>query len=90
MGTMSRDRRPLKDSGEGVAWRRGVLGRRASVSAVGERRGCLIWTERRPLSCGAYSIDKMVRLIYGYGWWSDEQSSDEVKRYVEGRLDRLG
>ena len=39
---------------------------------------------------GAYSIDKMVRLMYGYGWWPDEQPSDEVKRYVESRLDRLG
>lgn len=32
---------------------------------------------------GAYSIDKMVRLMYGYGWWSDEQPSEEIKRYVE-------
>ena len=39
---------------------------------------------------GAYSIDKMVRLMYGYGWWSDEQPSDKVKRYVESRLDGLG
>ena len=39
---------------------------------------------------GAYSIDKMVRLMYGYGWWPDEQPSDEVKRYVESRLDKLG
>lgn len=39
---------------------------------------------------GAYSIDKMVRLMYGYGWWPDEQPSEETKRYVESRLDRLG
>lgn len=39
---------------------------------------------------GAYSIDKMVRLMYGYGWWPDEQPSEEVKRYVESRLDKLG
>ncbi len=39
---------------------------------------------------GAYSINKMVRLMYGYGWWSDEQPSDKVKRYVESRLDGLG
>ena len=32
--------------------------------------------------------NKMVRLMYG--WWPDEQLSDEVKRYVESRLDRLG
>ncbi len=39
---------------------------------------------------GAYSIDKMVWLMYGYGWWPDEQPSEEIKRYVESRLDRLG
>lgn len=39
---------------------------------------------------GAYSIDKMVRLIYGYGWWPDEQPSDEIKQYVERQLDGLG
>lgn len=38
---------------------------------------------------GAYSIDKMVRLIYGYGWWPDEQPSEEIKQYVESQLDRL-
>ena len=39
---------------------------------------------------GAYSIDKMIRLMYGYGWWPDEQPSDEIKRYVESQLDKLG
>ena len=39
---------------------------------------------------GAYSIDKMVRLLYGYGWWADEQPSDEIKAYVEQQLDTLG
>lgn len=39
---------------------------------------------------GAYSIDKMVRLMYGYGWWPDEQPSEEIKRYVESQLDKLG
>ena len=39
---------------------------------------------------GAYSIDKEYRLAYGYGWWSDEQPSDDVKQYVELQLDRLG
>lgn len=38
---------------------------------------------------GAYSIDKMVQLMYGYGWWPDEQPSDEIKRYVESQLDKL-
>lgn len=37
---------------------------------------------------GAYSIDKMVRLIYGYGWWPDEQPSEEIKRYVEQQLEK--
>lgn len=27
---------------------------------------------------GAYSIDKMMRLMYGYGWWPDEQPSEEI------------
>lgn len=39
---------------------------------------------------GAYSVDKMVRLMYGYGWWPDEQPSEEIKRGVERRLDELG
>ena len=36
---------------------------------------------------GAYSIDKMYRIMYGYGWWADEQPSDEIKRYVEMQLE---
>ncbi len=36
---------------------------------------------------GAYSIDKMYRIMYGYGWWEDEQPSDEIKRYVEKQLE---
>ncbi len=39
---------------------------------------------------GAYSIDKMVRLMYGDGWWPDEQPSDETKSGVESRLEQLG
>lgn len=39
---------------------------------------------------GAYSIDKMFRLIYGYGWWEDEQPSEEIKKYVEAQLEKLG
>jgi len=38
---------------------------------------------------GAYSIDKEMRLAYGYGWWSDEQPSAEIKAYVERQLDKL-
>lgn len=35
---------------------------------------------------GAYSIDKDLRLTYGYGWWADEQPSDGIKCYVEKQL----
>lgn len=37
---------------------------------------------------GAYSVDKRIRLLYGYGWWPDEQPSDEIKHDVESRLDQ--
>lgn len=36
---------------------------------------------------GAYSVDKMVRLVRGYHWWSDEQPSQEIKQYVESQLE---
>lgn len=39
---------------------------------------------------GAYSIDKMYRLAYGYGWWPDEQPSEEIKQYVEKQLENEG
>ena len=35
---------------------------------------------------GAYSVDKFYRVARGYGWWVDEQPSDEIKRYVEKQL----
>lgn len=35
---------------------------------------------------GAYSIDKYYRLAYGWGWWPDEQPSDEIKEKVEKTL----
>lgn len=38
---------------------------------------------------GAYSIDKEMRLAYGYGWWADEQPSAEIREYVEGRFHKL-
>ena len=37
---------------------------------------------------GAYSMDKRVRLAFGYRWWPDEQPSDEIKQYVERQLER--
>ena len=38
---------------------------------------------------GAYSVDRMYRLIHGYGWRPDEQPSDEIKQDVERKLDKL-
>lgn len=38
---------------------------------------------------GAYSVDKAYRLLHGYNWWPDEQPSDEIKRRVEEKLERL-
>lgn len=39
---------------------------------------------------GAYSPDKYYRLSHGHQWFPDEQPSDEIKRYVEARVDSLG
>ncbi len=36
---------------------------------------------------GAYSVDKWYRLRMGYGWWPDEQPSDEIKAKVERVLE---
>ena len=38
---------------------------------------------------GAYSVDKFYRLSKGYGWWEDEQPSDEVKARVKDNLASL-
>ena len=35
---------------------------------------------------GAYSVDKYYRLMHGFGWWKDEQPSEEIKAYVERQL----
>ena len=35
---------------------------------------------------GAYSVDKFYRLMRHYGWWEDEQPSDEIKAYVEAQI----
>ena len=32
---------------------------------------------------GAYSVDKFYRLERGFGWWADEQPSEQTKRKVE-------
>ena len=39
---------------------------------------------------GAYSVDKPYRLAYGRYWWPDEQPSQEIKDYVQKRLDGEG
>ena len=36
---------------------------------------------------GAYSVDKPVRLANGWGWWADEQPSEEIKKRTERRLE---
>ena len=36
---------------------------------------------------GAYSVDKYHRIANKWGWWADEQPSDDIKRRVEHRLD---
>ena len=36
---------------------------------------------------GAYSVDKYHRLANNWGWWSDEQPSEDIKKRVEQRLD---
>ena len=35
---------------------------------------------------GAYSVDKYYRLMRGYGWWADEQPSEEIKAHVEQQI----
>lgn len=37
---------------------------------------------------GAYSVDKMFRLLCGYNWFKDEQPSDVIKKKVEARLEK--
>jgi len=32
---------------------------------------------------GAYSIDKNYRIMMGYGWWEDEQPSEEIMQKTE-------
>ena len=39
---------------------------------------------------GAYSVDKQYRLSRGWGWWPDEQPSQEIKARVEQRLEEIG
>lgn len=39
---------------------------------------------------GAYSVDKFIRIRYGYHWFEDEQPSLEIKSRVEQRLSAEG
>ena len=43
-------------------------------------------THRYLVIGGAYSVDKNYRLRNGWGWWPDEQPSDEIKTYVEKQI----
>ena len=36
---------------------------------------------------GAYSVDKFYRLANDFPWFSNEQPSDEIKKYVEKQLE---
>ena len=38
---------------------------------------------------GAYSVDKMLRIARGLGWWPDEQPSPEIRARVEAKLAAL-
>lgn len=38
---------------------------------------------------GAYSVDKHYRLLCSYGWWADEQPSEEIKQYVEQQIKEM-
>jgi DNA repair exonuclease SbcCD nuclease subunit len=38
---------------------------------------------------GAYSVDKMIRLMYDDEWWADEQPSEAIKSYVERQLEKM-
>jgi len=38
---------------------------------------------------GAYSVDKFYRIYNNYGWWEDEQPSEEIKQYVEMKLEQV-
>lgn len=37
---------------------------------------------------GAYSVDKWTRLMYGFGWWPDEQPTDAIKQDVQRQLEQ--
>lgn len=37
---------------------------------------------------GAYSIDKYMRIAYGWRWYPDEQPSDEIKQFAEEQLQK--
>lgn len=38
---------------------------------------------------GAYSVDKPIRLAFGWHWWPDEQPSQAIKARVESTIARL-
>lgn len=38
---------------------------------------------------GAYSVDKFYRLKNGWRWFENEQPSEEIKKYVEAKLESI-
>ena len=55
-----------------------LFARDGDIYTLGSRRYLVIG--------GAYSVDKYYRLSQGWGWWPDEQPSDEIKAYVERQI----
>lgn len=39
---------------------------------------------------GAYSVDKYYRMERHYAWFDNEQPSDEIKEYINKKLDEIG
>jgi len=39
---------------------------------------------------GAYSVDKFYRIHKGYNWFPSEQPSEEIKKYVEDQIAKVG
>ncbi|MDO4555558.1 MAG: metallophosphoesterase [Lachnospiraceae bacterium] len=37
---------------------------------------------------GAYSVDKDIRIANHWGWWENEQPSEEIKAYTEAQLEK--
>lgn len=77
-----------------VAWNGGIVYREEAFPSLLFARDaetyCIDGRETLVVG-GAYSVDKPYRyptaMIYGYGWWPDEQPSEEIRRQAEHELD---